>query len=92
MMSDVAFARASWPIKILYLAICYVVVCFEKLPVVITRARYNRLRDNELMLDAAHRAIAEAHRLRQKYEPTPEVIHLNPRGFGPVSSSDGADQ
>lgn len=72
-MSDVSLAKAGWFGRTGFLIVVPLAWLWGLRPVVLTRNRYEQLRDNELMLEYAHKALQENRRLRNKYEPEREV-------------------
>lgn len=67
-MSDVAFARAGWFGKTLFLLLAGIAWLWDLRPVIIPRAHYRRLLDQQYIVDDATRVLSEYQRLKTTYE------------------------
>ena len=79
-MSDVSMAKVGWLGWCLFLVAVGIMWVWDQIPVLIRRGEYRRLRENDLIIQDAHRAIGENHRLRvalAKSEPRLEDCDLS---------------
>lgn len=58
-MSDTSFSKAGWFMTIIFFIFVFFVWLWEQTPVIIRRSEYKRLRDNDLVMEDAHRIIRE---------------------------------
>lgn len=65
-MSDVAFANSPWWLKIIFMIGLGIMWLFDQIPVLIRRGEYRRLRDNDYVINDAHRALTENASLRAR--------------------------
>lgn len=65
-MSDVAFARSPWWLKVIFMIGVGFMWLFDCIPVLVRRGEYRRLRDNDYVISDAHRVLSENAELRRR--------------------------